>query len=164
MFYDGLGSLMPQSKRGFKVVANEHRKHPEVDIQLPQRGDNRSAGYDFYLPCDVILQPGERQLVFTDVKAYMQDDEVLMLYVRSSIGVKKGIVLSNGTGIIDASYYSNKSNDGNIGVSLFNTSDKEVVLQAGERIAQGIFMNYLVADNDEVLNAQRVGGFGSSGN
>ena len=164
MFYDGLGSLSPQSKRGFEVVTNKHRKHPEVDIQLPQRGDNRSAGYDFYLPCDVILQPGERQLVFTDVKAYMENDEVLMLYVRSSIGVKKGIVLSNGTGIIDASYFSNKSNDGNIGVSLFNTSDKEVVLQAGERIAQGIFMKYLVADNEEVLNAQRVGGFGSSGN
>jgi dUTP pyrophosphatase len=87
-----------------------------------------------------------------------------MLYVRSSVGVKKGIVLSNGTGIIDASYFSNKSNDGNIGLALYNTSDKEVVLEAGERIAQGLFMNYLVTDNDEVLNAQRVGGFGSSGN
>ena len=164
MFYDGLGSLSPQSNRGFEIVTNKHRKHPEVEIQLPKRGDNRSAGYDFYLPCDIILQPGERKLVFTDVKAYMNPDEVLMLYVRSSIGVKKGIILSNGTGIIDSSYFSNKSNDGNIGVSLFNKSDKEVVLEAGEGITQGIFMKYLVVDDDEVLNAQRLGGFGSSGN
>ena len=94
----------------------------------------------------------------------MNPDEVLMLYVRSSIGIKKGIVLSNGTGIIDCSYFSNPGNDGNIGLALFNTSDKEVVLEAGERIAQGIFMKYLITDDDDVLNAQRVGGFGSSGN
>ena len=162
MFYDGLGSLSPQSQRGFEEVTNKHRKYPDLEIQLPTRGDNRSAGYDFYLPCNVVLQPGERKLIFTDVKAYMNPDEVLMLYVRSSIGVKKGIVLSNGTGIIDCSYFSNPGNDGNIGLALFNTSDKEVVLEAGERIAQGIFMKYLVADDDAVLNAQRVGGFGST--
>ena len=164
MFYDGIGSLMPQPKRGFEVVDIKFRKHLEVDIQLPTRSDSRSAGYDFYTPVDVTIAPGERCLVWTDVKAYMQDNEVLMLYVRSSIGVKKGIVLSNGTGIIDASYYSNPDNDGRIGISLFNTSDKEVKLLAGERIAQGVFMQYLVADDDAVLNKERIGGFGSSGN
>jgi dUTP pyrophosphatase len=87
-----------------------------------------------------------------------------MLYVRSSIGVKKGLVLSNGTGIIDASYYSNPDNDGRIGISLFNTSNKEVQLLAGERIAQGVFIQYLEADEDSVLNKERTGGFGSSGN
>jgi dUTP pyrophosphatase len=93
----------------------------------------------------------------------MQENEVLMLYVRSSIGVKKGVVLSNGTGIIDSSYYSNPSNDGNIGISLFNTSNKEVHIKAGERIAQGVFIQYLVTDDDNVLNNERAGGFGSSG-
>lgn len=162
MFYDGLGSLS-QRVRGFEIVADEFRKHPEIDIQLPTRSDSRSAGYDFYSPVDVIIQPGERCLVWTDVKSYMQENEVLMLYVRSSIGVKKGVVLSNGTGIIDSSYYSNPSNDGNIGISLFNTSNKEVHIKAGERIAQGVFIQYLVTDDDNVLNDERAGGFGSSG-
>ena len=85
--------------RGFKVVKDEMRKHKGVEIQLPVRGDLRSAGYDLRTPIEIVLKPNERKLVFTDVKAYMQEDEVLELYVRSSIGVKKGIVLSNGTGI-----------------------------------------------------------------
>lgn len=148
--------------RGFEIVADEFRKYPEIDIQLPKRGDSRSAGYDFYAPCDITLQPNEKVLLFSDVKAYMQDDEVLMLYVRSSIGIKKGLVLSNGTGIIDSSYYNNPSNDGNIGIALHNTTDKVVELKQGERVIQGIFMNYLVADEDYVIHENRVGGIGSS--
>lgn len=148
--------------RGFEIVADEFRKYPEIDIQLPKRGDSRSGGYDFYAPCDITLQPNEKVLLFSDVKAYMQDDEVLMLYVRSSIGIKKGLVLSNGTGIIDSSYYNNPSNDGNIGIALHNTTDKVVELKQGERVIQGIFMNYLVADEDYVIHENRVGGIGSS--
>lgn len=148
--------------RGFEIVREDMRKH-QAEIQLPVRGDSRSAGYDLRTPIEVVLQPGERKLVFTDVKAYMQEDEVLELYVRSSIGVKKGIVLSNGTGIIDSSYYSNIDNDGNLGLALYNTTDKEVILEAQERICQGVFKKYLTVDNDECLNNQRLGGFGSSG-
>ena len=149
--------------RGFEQVSEQHRKHPNVDIQLPKRGDSRSAGYDIYLPHDIEIPPRESKLIFSDVKAYMQSDEVLMLYVRSSIGVKKGIVLSNGTGIIDASYFSNLDNDGNIGLALYNRTDEVVKLKAGERICQGVFIKYLTVDNDECINNERKGGFGSSG-
>ena len=148
--------------RGFEIVDDKFRKYPNVDIQLPKRGDSRSAGYDFYSPCDITLQPGEKILLFSDVKAYMQDDEVLMLYVRSSIGIKKGLVLSNGTGIIDSSFYNNPSNNGNIGIALHNTTDKVVEIERGERVIQGIFMKYLVADEDNVIHQDRVGGIGSS--
>lgn len=161
MFYNGLGSIL--RGRGFEVVLHPFRKHPDAEIKLPTRSDNNSAGYDFYTPVDIVIEPQGRVLVWTDVKAYMQDNEVLMLYIRSSIGVKQGVVLSNGTGVIDASYYSNPDNDGRIGISLFNTSDKEVQIKAGERIAQGVFIQYLVADDDNVLNKERIGGFGSSG-
>lgn len=161
MFYNGIGSI--SRARGFEVVSDNHRVHKGVYIQLPQRADVRSAGYDLYCPIDITLQPGERRLIMTDVKAYMGPDEVLMIYVRSSIGIKKGVVLSNGTGIIDASYYNNAGNNGNLGVPLYNTTDKVVEFKAGERIAQGVFLKYLVADNDNVLNKERDGGFGSSG-
>lgn len=174
--------------RGFEPVEDKHiknksamisethyRKHEFVnklgtrekfflaDVQLPVRADARSAGYDFFSPIDVVLLPAQKTLIFTDVKAYMQDDEVLMLYPRSSMGIKKGLMLSNTVGVVDSSYYSNKDNDGNIGLPLLNTSGKAIEIKRGERVAQGIFVKYLVADEDNVLHAERTGGMGSSG-
>jgi dUTP pyrophosphatase len=154
--------MLPKVKRGFEIVKDNFRKN-EGDIQLPKRGDKRSAGYDFYSPVDLVIKAGETGFIWTDIKAFMQDDEVLLLYVRSSVGVKHGVVLSNGTGVVDASYFSNANNDGNIGIPLRNLSDKDFVINKGDRIAQGIFMNYLVADDDNVMNEERKGGFGSSG-
>ena len=164
-FYPDMCELVEDNKlkRGFEIVNEGFRKHPNADIQLPIRGDSRSAGYDIRTPIRIELQPNERVLVFTDIKAYMLPDEVLEIHVRSSIGVKKNIVLSNITGIIDSSYYGNPSNDGNIGLTLWNTSDKVQVLEANERVCQGIFKKYLVADNDNIANNERTGGFGSTG-
>ena len=164
-FYPDMCEPVEDNKliRGFEIVNEEFRKHPNVDIQLPIRGDSRSAGYDIRTPIRIELQPNERVLVFTDIKACMLPDEVLEIHVRSSIGVKKNIVLSNITGIIDSSYYGNPSNDGNIGLTLWNTSDKVQVLEANERVCQGIFKKYLVASNDNIVNNERTGGFGSTG-
>lgn len=105
----------------------------------------------------VIPPYSHSDLIFTDICAYMQEDEVLKLFVRSSIGCKKGLVLSNGTGIIDSSYYPR-----NIGIKLYNTTDKEVMLEKGERVCQGVFEKYLITDDDICMNKNRVGGFGSS--
>ena len=162
--------------RGFEVVIDKHRtayetftdekkrKHSfPIDIELPKRADARSAGYDFYCPKEVQILPGHKTVIWTDVKAYMQDDEILYLYIRSSLAIKKGIMLSNNVGIIDSSYYSNEGNDGNIGIAVVNTSGTAVTIAKGERIAQGIFAKYLIADSDEVIHESRKGGIGSSG-
>lgn len=149
--------------RGFEIVSEQNRKHKEVNIELPKRADKRSAGYDIKTPVRIELQPNERKLIFSDIKAYMQDDEVLEIHIRSSIGIKRGIVLSNITGVIDASYFNNPSNEGNIGISLWNTTDEVQVIEAGERVCQGIFKKYLTVDNDECLSNDRLGGIGSSG-
>lgn len=166
---------MSKLTRGFEVVRADARKHKQVaevfgkvhtnypDIQLPVRADHRSAGYDIFNPADVMLLPMQKTIIWTDIKAYMQHDEYLALHIRSSLGIKQGIMLSNGTGIIDSSYFENEGNDGNIGIPVVNTSGKGVELKAGDRICQGIFMKYLLADNDEVLSETRVGGMGSSG-
>jgi dUTP pyrophosphatase len=146
--------------RGFVVVRNNSRT-TDGEIQLPVRSDPRSAGYDFYSPVDIIIPPNESRLFFTDVKAYMEDDEVLMLYVRSSMG-KKHIVIANGTGIIDASYYNNPDNDGNIGFRLLNLGKEDYVINKGDRIGQGVFMKYLITDDDNATG-ERIGGYGSSG-
>lgn len=148
--------------RGFEIVIDTCRVHPDVEIELPVRGDSRSAGYDIKTPVKITLQPNEKKLVFTDIKAYMRPNEVLEIHVRSSVGVNKGVILSNITGIIDSSYYNNPKNDGNIGLTLWNTSDKEVILEAQERICQGIFKTYLTVDDDVCLQDERIGGFGST--
>lgn len=150
-------------ERGFEVVDDKFRKHPDVNIQLPVRGDRRSAGYDIRIPVRAVIKPNTKVIIPTDIKAFMQDDEVLELHVRSSIGIKRGVVLSNITGIIDSSYYSNVDNDGNICLALWNTSDVDVVLEAGERVCQGIFKKYLIAGDDNYLSEKRVGGIGSTG-
>lgn len=151
--------------RGFEVVKDNMRKHPNRNIQIPRRGTNNSAGYDICTPVKIVIQPfGISEAIQTDIKAYMQENEVLEVYVRSSIGFKKNCILVNSTGIIDSDYYGNPGNDGNIGFRLKNLSDKEVVIEAGERVLQAIFKEYKIADNDNPICDKRVGGIGSTGN
>ena len=145
--------------RGFKLVSVQNRVGDYA--KLPTRGTIDSAGYDFYLSETVMLEPGENKTVFSNVKAYMNKGEVLELFIRSSIGVKKGVVLANQTGIIDMDYYNNPQNEGNIGIPLHNRSNKIVTLNQGERIAQGIFKPFLVSDNCN-SDDDRKGGFGST--
>ena len=147
--------------RYFEVVKEEFRKNPEVEIKLPTRADNGAAGYDFYSPVKLTLMPGDNKLFFTDIKACMNKDEVLMLYVRSSMG-KHPVVIANGTGIIDSTYYNNISNDGNIGFRLLNLGTEPYEIDVGDRIGQGVFTKFLTVDNDNT-DGIRTGGFGSSG-
>lgn len=146
--------------RKFEVVRDEYRKHPCVEIKLPTRATIHSAGYDFYSPVNVIIEPGQSCLIFTDIKARMYWDNVLMLYVRSSMG-KHPVVIANGTGIIDSDFYSNKDNDGNIGFRLLNLGDKPYEIAVGDRIGQGVFLKYEIVKDDNVT-AEREGGFGST--
>lgn len=146
--------------RGFEIVEDGFRKYPNENIQLPKRGTSRAMAYDFFSPIDVELHPGEKMLIFTDVKAYMQDGEALILNPRSSMG-KLDLTFANTQGWIDADYYNNKSNDGNIGVYLKNNGKEIVRINIGDRIAQGAFIPFLVADNGNT-NKIREGGYGST--
>ena len=145
--------------RGFEKIA----KYAAVDFPMPERKTQKSAGYDFCLPEDVVLEPGKLQLVPTGIKAYMQDGEYLGMHIRSSMAVKKRIMLVNNVGIIDADYYNNADNEGHIMLALLNTGNEPLSLPKGECVAQGIFYNYLVADGDaDSEKAVRGGGFGST--
>lgn len=146
--------------RKFKFVKDEFRKYKKSF--LPKRATEKSAGYDFITPVDIIIEPNSTsELIFTDIKAEMESDELLTLHIRSSIGMKKNLALANTTGIIDSDYYENPDNDGNIGFKLRNLSDKRVEIKKGERVVQGIFMKYLKTD-DDMTTTDRTGGFGSS--
>ena len=131
--------------------------------KLPTRSDNGSAGYDFYSPETVTINPKQMVKIKTNVKCSMADREVLMLYVRSSIGIKKNLMLANGTGVIDSTYYNNPDNEGNIIIALYNYGDESQTIEIGDRIAQGVITSFYTVENDVVLSDKRTGGIGSSG-
>lgn len=144
----------------FLEVAKQHRQHDKY-TNIPKRGTSQSAGYDFHLKETVTLQPNQTHLSFTDVKCRLGEDEVLMLYPRSSVGIKQKVILANTAGVIDSDYFENEDNDGNIGLPLHNYGDREITLLAGTRVAQGVVMNYVIAENDRT-EGSRTGGFGST--
>ena len=139
--------------RGFQNVTGS-------DVRLPERKTEYSAGYDFFLPHKVYVPANEKVMVKSGVKAFMGNGEVLMLYIRSSYAVKKGLRLSNCVGIIDADYYNNKDNEGEIMCELINTTSSGITLAKGDRYMQGIFQPYLTCG--ETVRVKRVGGIGST--
>lgn len=131
-------------------------------LELPKRGSKFSAGYDFHAPYKIVLKAGKATKVPTMIKVDMEEDEVLLIDVRSSLGFKHNIRLANTIGVIDKDYYNNKDNEGHIFIKLYNPNDYDVVLDQGDRFAQGIFIKYLKTDDDEIDTA-REGGLGSTG-
>lgn len=147
----------PQIKQRWFALCKGYESY-----ELPLRKTRHSAGYDFVAPCNILVPAhGHSEAIMTGVKAYMQDDEVLKLYIRSSLAYKYGLILVNCVGVIDADFADNPDNEGNIGFKLYNTSDVPVLITKGERVMQGVFVKYLVADNcnsDDI----RKGGIGST--
>ena len=108
--------------------------------RLPERSTKNSAGYDFYNPERIEIPPyklGDNPtLVRTGVKVEMPTDEFLMLVNRSSNPKKKKLVIPNSMGIIDADYYNNPDNEGEMMFAFYNVSNEPVVIEAGEKLGQ----------------------------
>lgn len=129
--------------------------------RLPERSTKNAAGYDFYNPEKVEINPGEIVYVKTGVKAFFPEDVALLLLNRSSNPKKKGLVLCNSVGVIDADYYGNEDNDGHIMFAFYNIGSEDITIKKGEAIGQGVFQKYLVTDDDNA-EGTRSGGFGST--
>lgn len=118
---------MSKRVRGFEFVSTENKKDAKrvgivkEDYKLPVRATKTSAGYDFYAPYNFDLKPQEQLLIWTNIKAYMPQGEMLILDTTSGNGTKKGVILANTIGIVDSDYYNNEDNEGNIGICLKNT-------------------------------------------
>jgi dUTP pyrophosphatase len=130
-------------------------------IDLPERSTKGSAGYDFYCPINVTIQPGETVKIPTFVRCKIADGWVLMMVPRSSLGFKYRLKLDNTIGVIDADYY-NSDNEGHIMLQVTNEGDKAMSFKIGERMCQGIFLPFGVTYNDDVKR-KRNGGIGSTG-
>ena len=145
----------------FEIVADEYRKHPNVEIQLPKRATKNACAYDVCSPEAFTLIPGETHMVWTDVRAHIPDNYYLELNVRSGMG-KPLIHLANVIGYIDADYYNNPKTGGNIGIMLHNFGTEPWPVNIGDRIAQAKLDTYEIMDDDDAT-AERTGGFGSTG-
>ncbi len=147
--------------RGFEIAKGFEDKN----INLPVRKTKYSAGYDIEAAEDTIIPSFKKgdapTLIKTGIKAYMEDDEVLLLYNRSSNPKKKGLILANSVGVIDKDYYGNPDNDGHIMFAFYNIKEEDITIKKGEAIGQAVFQKYLIADND-TAEGQRLGGFGST--
>ena len=128
---------------------------------LPKRSTKGAAGYDFECVVDTICPAHKITLIPTGIKAQIDSGYYLQLAVRSSTPKKKGLILANGIGIIDEDYYNNPDNEGHIMFQVYNITDDDVIISAGERIGQGVFIKYVIADND-MAEGLRTGGFGST--
>lgn len=147
----------------FKIARFEHiTGFSDKDVKLPVRKTKGSAGYDFHMACDLTVMPGEEVTINTGVKCWINDGWFLSIYPRSSLGFKYKARLANTVGIIDSDYYNNESNEGQIIIKICNEGDKVIVLHKGDAFAQGIFLPYGMAYEDEI-NIVRRGGIGSTG-
>ena len=145
--------------------------HPEDimdaynSIEIPKRKTKHSAGYDFITPVNCWIGPHKTITVPTGIKAYFRPEEAKMwhlsLYIRSSVGISRGVVIANQTGVIDADYYNNPDNEGDILIALKNTNDFPVSFMAGSRVMQGIFEIHGITSDDNADGA-RTGGIGST--
>ena len=152
-----------ERKRGFEIAKGFEDK----GINLPIRKTKYSAGYDIEAAEDVVIPSFKKgmnpTLVATGLKAYMEDDEVLLLYNRSSNPKKKGLIIPNSVGVIDKDYYGNQDNDGHFMFAFYNMKEEDIEIKKGEAIGQAIFTKFLITDNDNA-EGERTGGFGSTGN
>ncbi len=151
-----------QFKTGFDNESEETIKALYDAIKLPKRATKGSAGYDFFAPFDIVLEPGKTIKVPTGIRASMEDNYVLKLYPRSGLGFKYRLQLNNTVGIIDSDYYYS-DNEGHIFAKITNDSNenKTLEIKQGTGFMQGIFVEYGITFDDDATET-RNGGFGST--
>ena len=129
-------------------------------IKLPKRATAKSAGYDFFAPTAITVAPNQTVTVATGIRALMPDSWCLMIFPRSGLGFKYKLRLNNTVGIIDADY-AGSDNEGHVFIRMTNESDKPLEIPQGSAFAQGIFVQYLLTEDDDAT-ATRNGGLGST--
>lgn len=160
---------------GYDMAAAEDTVIPSIfnlDIFKPdylQAIKNDNDLYNYKKTCtleriaDLTKYHGRPTLVSTGVKCQLEGHSYLKLVVRSSTPLKHWIILANSEGIIDADYYNNPDNEGEIFFQLINLSPFDILIQKGDKIGQGIISFYDIVSDDSAIQ-ERTGGFGSTDN
>lgn len=162
---DGIAEFMKVSKDQFFKDWIELFDDWSVDydaIKLPRRATTGSAEYDFYAPVDFALLPGQSIKIPTGIRVKINNGWFLGCFPRSGLGFKYRMQLDNTIGIVDSDYY-NSDNEGHLFFKITNDSkeNKIINIHQGEAFAQGVFIPYGLAVDDDA-NGVRNGGFGST--
>lgn len=150
-----------------KISFEQFKKDVQADINLyndyllPKRATKNSVGYDFFAINDIVIKPNEIVKIPTGYKVNFNGDEGLLLIMRSGLGFKYNLRLTNQVGLIESDYYNNESNEGHMWVSIQNEGNEEVIISKNKAYCQGVFIKYLITDDDNT-NEIRKGGFGST--
>lgn len=166
-------SLEEWLKSGNEYFTTTVENYPN---KLPERSTIKSAGYDFFSPFEFnldksipLVQTFPHSFIMpTGIKWNPSDlnneNLVLMLYPRSSLGFKNKFRFFNTIPVIDADYYNNNNNEGHILIGFdVETTTHEFKLKRNDKICQGIIVQYYNYNNEQNSNL-RTGGFGSTGN
>lgn len=129
-------------------------------IKIPCRKTKFSAGHDISIPYEITLSSEDKMLIPTGIRCKMDENYVMLIVPRSSMGIKHGLRLSNTVAVIDADYY-NAENEGHIMISVINDGNKPIKFKSGDCICQAIFVPYGTADKEEI-DTERTGGIGST--
>lgn len=127
-----------------------------IETELPRRATKYSAGYDIHSAVSAEIKPGEKYVIPTNTAVEMGEDDVLLIFPRSSYSIKFGLELVNSVGVIDADYKDQ------IFICYRNTGDEPFFIKRGDRIAQGVFVKFFKTDDDSA-SGERRGGVGSTG-
>lgn len=149
-------------RKAFEDMEDDTVQAMYDEIKLPKRATQGSAGYDFFVPYDLVLKPNETAKIPTGIRAKMEVNWVLKLYPRSGLGFKYRLQLNNTVGIIDSDYYFS-DNEGHIFAKITNDTneDKTIELKKYDGFMQGIFIEYGITVDDDATEV-RNGGFGST--
>lgn len=160
---------LEQFSKDFKSLnPNSNLSESEIqtiyeNIKLPARATKMSAGYDFYLPFAIELQPNQDIIIPTGIRAKIREDYALLIMPKSGLGFKSRLIVYNTAGLIDADYYYS-DNEGHIQAKLLydkRNTTQTLSLPAGKSFVQGFFFPFGITEDDNA-DGIRNGGFGST--
>ena len=131
-------------------------------VSLPQPATGHAAGFDLAAAVDIEIPPRTIRLVGTGLVIAVPDGHFLGIFARSSTPLKRGLMVANGVGVVDADYCGP---DDEVKIQLLNFTDAAVLVRQGDRLAQGIVLPAPRVEWEEVseMNVPTRGGFGSTG-
>jgi dUTP pyrophosphatase len=131
-------------------------------VPLPVYQTPGSAGFDLAASAEVVVEPGQVALVPTGLIIAVPPGHFLGVFARSSTPLKRGLMVANGVGIVDADYCGPQDE---VKIEVFNFTPAPVRIAAGDRLAQGIVIPFIQARWTESISSARPsrGGFGSTG-
>ena len=131
-------------------------------VGLPEPATGRAAGFDLAAAADIEIPPRSIRLVGTGLVIAVPDGYFLGIFARSSTPLKRGLMVANGVGVIDADYCGPEDE---IKIQVLNITDAPVKVARGDRLAQGIVLPCPRIEWNEVeeMTVPTRGGFGSTG-